>query len=173
MTRKLLPLPSQVHLLSVFDYEPLTGVLTRKWQADQRACWNSRWAGKEAGTPQLSGVWVHVLGHGLFAAHRVIWKMVYGWDPPEYIDHKDLDNLNNRLVNLRSATHAQNEANSRGWSKNGLPKGVRRNPTGPHYQARITVNGEVVYLGSFPTPEQANQAYLAKARQVVGEFARG
>ena len=47
-----------------------------------------------------------------FQAHRVIWCMVYGSFPAEYIDHANGDGCDNRLSNIREATASQNIWNS-------------------------------------------------------------
>jgi len=43
-----------------------------------------------------------------------------------------------------------------------LPMGVFKNKSNKGYQAKVQVNGKRVYLGTFPTVEQAQQAYLDK-----------
>lgn len=87
-------------------------------------------------------------------------------------DHHDLDPLNNLLSNLRKATRSQNKANMntlQGTSKyKGVCFGKRRNK----WRATITVNYKSIYLGQFPTQEQAAQVYNKAALQHFGEFAR-
>lgn len=43
-----------------------------------------------------------------------------------------------------------------------LPTGVFKNKSNKGYQARIQINGKRIYLGSYPTVEQARKAYLDK-----------
>ena len=43
-----------------------------------------------------------------------------------------------------------------------LPTGVFKNKSSKGYQARIQINGKRKYLGTFPTVEQAQRAYLDK-----------
>ena len=162
------PLPSQAELDELFSYEPLTGVLRHKKA-------NARYLGKEAGTIKTTKGYrvVHINGTN-YRAQRVIWMLVYGVDPGEYlVDHKDTDRLNNRLTNLRLANHSQSNANCRGWSRSGLPKGVRRmKGCKARFEASITANKVFHYLGSFPTPALAHEAYCAAAKQHFGEFWR-
>jgi uncharacterized protein (DUF433 family) len=42
-----------------------------------------------------------------------------------------------------------------------LPRGVTRNPRSKSFQAQATMRGKSVYLGSFPTIEEARAAYVA------------
>jgi hypothetical protein len=87
------------------------------------------------------------------------------------IDHKDRDTLNNQKANLRPCTTSQNGANCKRRETNTTGfKGVRRN--GSRYMARIKVNGRELYLGTYDTPEEAHQVYMAAARKYFGEFAR-
>lgn len=45
-----------------------------------------------------------------------------------------------------------------------LPTGVFKNRSNNGYQARIQINGERVYLGTFTTIEEASKAYLDRKR---------
>ena len=105
-----------------------------------------------------------------YRAHRLIWEMFRGEIPTEtLVDHIDGDRLNNRIENLRLATRQQNNANSIGRSKIGLPKGVT--VSNSKYRARLTYNGKTLCLGTYATIEEAKAAYDIKARELHGEFA--
>lgn len=103
-----------------------------------------------------------------YIAHRLIWLLVHGAFPTMEIDHKNCDRSDNRLANLRLATSAQNSANLR-TIRNGL-KGAYRNGTG--WSSRIQVKGQTYHLGTYPTEQEAHEAYVKAARQHFGEFAR-
>lgn len=105
--------------------------------------------------------------------------------PPEgmEVDHINGDTCDNRWVNLRLATHAQNIANSRLVATNTYRmKGVYllRPPNGgtlrKPYQSKIsyTENGKrkSKYLGTFATAKEAHEAYMAEAHIMRGEFVR-
>ena len=48
-------------------------------------------------------------------------------------------------------------------------KGVSLTKRGT-YSANISINGRVKYLGAYPTPEEAHAVYLAKAKELRGQF---
>lgn len=104
-----------------------------------------------------------------YEAHRVAWLFMTGAWPDGLIDHRDLDKLNNRWLNLRPATVAQNSANARG--RGAHPKGVTLHRNG-RYQAQVKASGRNHYLGLFDSPEEAHAAYVVAATRYFGEYAR-
>lgn len=99
------PLPDQSTLLKLFSYDPETGSLTRLSNNHVIACRQTK------------------VGRQLFYTHKIIWKMVYN-EEPVIVDHRDTDSTNNKLSNLRPATHAQNTHNSKGHRGRTLPKNI-------------------------------------------------
>lgn len=86
-------------------------------------------------------------------------------------DHRDLNRLNNRRKNLRSATTSQNVANRPLSSLNTSGfKGVRRSRN--KWRADIRQNGIKKSIGTFNNIVDAAKAYDAAAIQIFGEFAR-
>lgn len=98
-------------------------------------------------------------------AHHIIWLMLTGVWPQEYIDHKDGDGYNNRPYNIREATPKQNIANS----DHGKDRGIEVH--GNKFRVRFWVNGSRKELGSFSTIEAARAAYRIEAEKQHGEFA--
>ncbi len=97
--------------------------------------------------------------------------MTHGIWPKNLIDHEDHNCKNNRLLNLREATHQQNQFNKRMPNKTGFKGVVRSGSTKNPYMSLIRINGKQTYLGSFETPEAAHAAYCAAAQEHHGEFA--
>lgn len=163
------PLPSQIVLQELFHYEPSTGALTwRRWKG------GTAHAGTTAGTPTPTGyIRVNCCGK-LHMAHRLIWKLVTGDEPPEEIDHIDCDGSNNRWNNLRAADRADNAHNTRKPVTNTSGfKGVHWDTSTNRWCAQIKARSESpIYLGTFDTPEAAHAAYCRAAVLLHGQFAR-
>jgi hypothetical protein len=87
------------------------------------------------------------------------------------LDHKNGKRHDNRISNLRLATRAQNTQNSvaRFNSGSGL-KGVSFHKTQKQWRARIRLDGKLVLLGWFDTPQAAHAAYCVAAMKHFGEF---
>jgi hypothetical protein len=173
-------LPPADHLRECLSYDADSGVLVWKVRplhhfknAHGMNTFNAKFAGKVA-TSLLNGRYLTVsIGGRTLLAHRVIWKMVTGDEPPPFVDHKDTDKLNNRFSNLRPATKQQNAFNTGVSSKNNTGfKGVSYDRQRGKYYACIRVNGKSKSLGRFDSAEQAGQAYQQAAQRAHGEFAR-
>lgn len=115
-----------------------------------------------------------------FIKRRITYmhRLLAGVDDGLEVDHKNGDGLDNRRLNLRSATHAQNTAN-RGKSgfRAGKPtssplKGVSWHKQAKKWQALITVRGKRSSLGLFADEVDAGRAYDAAALAAHGAFAR-
>lgn len=92
--------------------------------------------------------------------HRIIMQPPCGME----VDHKDLNPLNNVRDNLQILTPSQNKAKRGVFSNSSTGvKGIT--PKGDKYQARITVHGEQIYLGTRDTAEEAHQLYLSARQQ--------
>lgn len=87
-------------------------------------------------------------------------------DDPRDVDHVNGNGLDNRRVNLRAVTRAQNLANKRSVSSVCGFKGVQPGRSG-NYVARCGRK----WLGTFRTAEEAAAAYDAAALKQFGEHA--
>lgn len=143
---------------AAFSYNPETGVISR--------------GGKPAGWDNGNGYIRLSFKNQKLYAHRVAWAFVYGaW--VDEIDHKNGVRSDNRLENLRVATHSRNIANA-GSRRAGMPKGAYRcSDSSGRWFSSIRVNGRNVHLGRFDTKEDAHAAYVLAAGETFGEFARG
>lgn len=108
---------------------------------------------------------------GIFL-HRLIMGCVAG--DGKYVDHINGNKLDNRKINLRVCTHAENLRN-RGATKankSGL-KGAYWSKQRGKWYSEIKVGGKKKYLGVFATAEEAHKAFLMAASEFHGEFAYG
>lgn len=119
---------------------------------------------RPAGVINGKGYWQVHVRYKSYLAHRLAWLLHYGEWPTKQIDHINGIRGDNRIVNLREATLEQQRANSRGWSKRGMLKGVQQH--GPSFQAHFRKKA----LGTYPTAELASAAYMAAATLAFGEF---
>jgi len=151
-----MPAPFADRVRDLLDYAPETGIFTWK-----KTMGGTAWAGTVAGAPNSAGYSLIKIDGKKYQASRLAWLWVHGSWPENYIDHINGDRLDNRLVNLREATPAQNKHNS-GPAKNSTSgvKGVFWNSKREKWQARICLGGEVrQHLGYFNNLEDAKTAY--------------
>ena len=118
-------------------------------------------AGSVAGTVNSQGYVVIGIGKKKVLAHRLAWFFVHGRWPLVEIDHRDGARANNRIKNLREATHAQNHQNrQRNKSNSSGYLGAYR-VSAEKWASSIKVGGQVFRLGRHESAEAANAAYLA------------
>lgn len=160
---------SHEELIRLLDYDPATGVF--RWKV---APSNRVHVGQSAGSPYRRG-YIFVTINGVrYAAHRLAWFYVYKFWPKNEIDHINLVSGDNRITNLREATHQQNVRNvaMQGRNRTGF-KGVTPHQQSPHkFIAQITVDGRNLYLGLFDTPEDAHAEYVKASIQHHQQFGR-
>lgn len=165
------------------DYNPDTGVfvwntrnieqfLDAKFPLREHPRWNTRYAGKIAGIPDLRGYIRIKLFGKRHSAHRLAWLWMTGKEPSSDIDHVNLKKGDNRWLNLRLATRSENTANRPPANNNttGM-KGVYWHKANKKWTASIGNNGSI-YLGSYDCPAAASFAYQIAASKLFGEFAR-
>lgn len=105
--------------------------------------------------------------------HRVAWFLHYGEWPKNHVDHINGNRSDNRIVNLRLATNAENLRN-RSKPKNNVSgfKGVSWIERYQKWQATIKFDGKNKFLGRFDTREDAADAYNQAALKHHGDFAK-
>jgi hypothetical protein len=86
------------------------------------------------------------------------------------VDHIDGDGLNCTRVNLRVVSNMENTrnrgANAQKNNSSSQFLGVRRRKD--RYTAHIKIHGSVLWLGSYPTEDEANVARLKKEQELWG-----
>jgi len=87
------------------------------------------------------------------------------------VDHIDNDKENNKISNLRYATHIENGRNSSISKKNtsGV-KGVYFHKPSQKWMAYIGINKKLINIGLFETLEEAKIARQARANLEFGEY---
>jgi hypothetical protein len=126
--------------------------------------------GKRAGAKHNKGYRTINLSVKSFMEHQIIFMFHHGYIP-EQIDHINGIKNDNRIENLRAADNSKNQWNvcRKKKTQTGV-KGVRK--LGNKYQARISVNSRMIYLGTYETLELAT-SIIQQARALHhGEFAR-
>ncbi len=159
-------LPSPGSLREMFDYDADTGLLYHRLKR------HGVYVGTVAGSRSKWEIKIKIFGR-FYGAHRIIWAMTTGSWPENFIDHINGNPHDNRLINLREATPAQNCWNTKRASNNTAGfKGVTFERSTSKWRACITHHGDRFNLGAFDTAEDAYAAYCAAARKMRGEFAR-
>ena len=153
MANNLVPVE---RLRSLFDYDPHTGVFTRRVAVGRHGCHRAL---RKAGTKQNYGYIVIAVDHRRYVAHRLAWLYVYGVWPNNDVDHINGDKGDNRIVNLRLATRSQNMQNvvKHKHNKSGA-KGVSWMNTRSKWRAYIFVNYKQIHLGLFSSFTSAVKA---------------
>jgi hypothetical protein len=165
---------TQEELRKYLDYNQETGIFTWKARDEsefynpKQKAFNTRLAGKETGVCSSWGYKVIRFRDKLYSAHRLAWLYVYGYTPPEQIDHINNIRTDNRIINLRLASNAENCQNLKKHFKNNKSAGllgVFKPKSAKNYYSKITANGVVIRLGKFKTKEEAHNAYVEAKRK--------
>jgi hypothetical protein len=154
-------------LRDIFDYDPTTGNLVWKVRNSKRVK-----IGDIAGCKSTDGRILIGLNGRLYKAHRIIWALVTGEWPKNFIDHKNSNPSDNKWENLREATKSQNMMNVGKIKSNtsGI-RGVGWSKASQKWRAYIRANHQDIHLGVFENLEDAQKARIEAEKQYHGEFA--
>lgn len=98
--------------------------------------------------------------------HHIVWWAHYGAWPSNLLDHGNGIITDDSISNLILSSTRDNPANSPRRRDTGMPTGVMKNKYG-RFEARIGVNGRIVFLGTRLTPEEAGCLYQ-EAKERLG-----
>ena len=160
---------SNLDFSKYLSYDPKTGIL--RWIVNRRGHVKS---GDVAGSPHNRG-YVHIgISGKCYLAHRIALSMSgLNVGPKDQVDHINGIRNDNRLSNLRIATHAENCHNaSRRKDNTSGYKGVGFSNKRQKWRARIRKDNKEIWLGYFATAEEAHAAYLKAAAALHGDFAK-
>lgn len=134
--------------------------------------WNTRFAGKKAFTASSHGYRLGAINYRNYPAHRVAYAIYHGRWPSCMIDHINGERSDNRISNLREASHSENQMNRHSVvSKSGF-KGVTFDKKKGRFLAQIQKDGVNHAIGMFDSPVEAAAAYNNAASTMFGDFAR-
>ena len=145
----------------LISYDQETGLVTRI----TRPC-NKTKVGAVIGSLSKKGYLAASFDNKRMLLHRVIWLYMTGSWPDGAIDHINGTKTDNRWANLRLASsfvNAQNIRKARADSVTGL---LGAFPKRNRYVAEINVHKRRVHIGSFPTAQEAHEAYIKAKRQL-------
>jgi hypothetical protein len=147
-------------LRKLLSYDAKTGIFY--WKEGRRGRVRK---GDVAGTKNKQGYVCIFVDRKNYLAHRLAWLYMYGEEPPAIIDHINGVRDDNRISNLREATHALNMHWASKPNKDSGYYGVRKD--GDRWQ--VFVAGK--YHGSFVCKELAAKIYNREAYRSYGENA--
>jgi hypothetical protein len=167
---------SQSDLIEWFDYRPETGEFFWKKRPPRggTSCRVGDPAGSMQKTPSGSLRRVLFLKGKKIVAARAAYIMVHGsLDPSALVDHINGIPHDDRIENLRIASHVQNAWNKVGRANATLGKGVAKDRKG-RFKARITgPDGTKINLGTWDTEAEARAAYLGASAILHGQYSVG
>lgn len=154
---------TQERLKECLRYEPDTGFFFWIKKTGKKVV-----IGKRAGTP-TEGYFVIGIDGKTYKLHRLAFLYVHG-RLPKFVDHKDRDSTNNKINNLREATHSENMINRRAQINTTTGKcGV--SPVNGRWRVRIKKDRKTITVGTFDSVEEAIAARVRVERQLFGEYA--
>jgi hypothetical protein len=153
----------------LLNYCPTTGLFT--WKVRR----GGLKAGSRAGYRNSEGYLRISIDGVRHFAHRLAYAIYHSVMPPRgvQVDHIDGDRANNRIDNLRLATHAENMRNRQkpGKRNRSGATGVCWYIRDQKWSAQIKKNGRQIHLGYFTNKQDAIAARRIAEAEHFGEFA--
>lgn len=161
---------TRADLLEWFTYNLDSGEF--RWRKRSLRSLGGKMVGDIAGSLQkdIRRRVLYLHGKRMYAG-RAAYVYVHGDIPQEVlVDHADGDTLNDRIMNLRIASQAQNNWNRMQREGAALKLGVAKTKHG-RFNARIQLpTGVKLYLGTWDSEAEAHAAYMGAAAILHGEF---
>jgi len=178
----LYPAPPLLHGSLILDYAAMTQddlkQILRYCKDSGKFHWLSyrspkAKAGSEAGCLRPDGYIQLMINGKNYYAHRLAYLYVLGRMPINFVDHKNGKRNDNVFSNLRLANGSQNQHNQNMYSNNSTGyKGVYFDASNKRYKSQISIKGKRIHIGRFDTLEEASKAYIEKAKELHGRFAK-
>jgi len=150
---------TQSELKDILHYDQDTGVFT--WLKNYIV----------AGTVEKKGYIAIKINKKSYKAHRLAWLYVYGNFPKEQIDHLNGIKNDNCINNLREATASENMLNRKQFKTSSAEfKGISFHKKQQKWTAKIQINKQRIWLGSFYSANEAAIAYKNAAIKLHGSF---
>ena len=156
-------------LLSLFSYNPETGVVTSRIARGRHG---RHKAGRVVGYVEANGyVRVNIEGT-MVRLHQLIWFMQTG-ETPQHVDHKNLNKNDHTWTNLRAASASENHGNMalKAVNKSGF-KGVSFDSRTGKWRASIGASSIKKKSERLDDKRHAAAIYNYWALEYFGEFAR-
>lgn len=135
---------TQERLKNLLHYNPDTGVFTR------RNTFRNLTAGSVVGCVGAGGYMQCSLDNKMYKMHRLAWLYVHGRWPADQIDHINHNVTDNRILNLREVSCAENHQNRARRTKNSSGYlGVGWHKRDKRWQVHIEVNGKRHHIGYY------------------------
>lgn len=149
---------------ALLKYDPLTGKLT--WKTNKHS--KSIVPNMEAGCINKTSGYRTITIFGLsYAAHHVAWFLYHKVWSDKQLDHINQVRSDNRIVNLREVTVAENARNrSRKLNTTTGEHGIWYDQRRYKYVAEITMDGKRVYQKRFDDIDVAVAAREAKLKEL-------
>lgn len=150
-----------LNLVALVDDSDFDYLNQWRWQASYCKFTNSYYA--------IRGIYLNAKKIGCISMQREVLGIM---DKKLMADHINHDTLDNQRSNLRIATSAQNQANSRPrQNSSSIYLGVSLYKRDKKWRADIRKNGKSKFIGLFLNEQDAAVAYDKEAIQMHGNFA--
>lgn len=158
---------TQELLKRLFSYDGETGLFTRLEVKSRKYK-----PGSIAGSLSCERHQKIIIRYKKYYIHHLAWLYVYGDWPESSIDHINGDPTDNRIDNLRTATHSQNLLNRSKQSNNKSGyKNVSWSKVMGAWEVRMRINKKTKIIGFFDDVIKANEAAISARAAYQGQYA--